>query len=148
MARDQPVLIDIAACVQLIHQQTNGGRIPWIGTWRSPWGDWTAPVQGRIFELIVSNPPYVEEGHQDLERLHLEPRMALVSGDDGFDAMRILTRDCPALLERGSALIVEHGFDQADGYASILSDHGWSDVECHKDLAGLQRVTMARQSAD
>ena len=111
-------------------------------------GDWTAPVQGRIFDLIVSNPPYVEEGHQDLERLHLEPRIALVSGTDGFDAMRILTRDCPALLKRGSALIVEHGFDQADGYASILSDHGWSDLECHKDLAGLQRVTMARQGAD
>jgi release factor glutamine methyltransferase len=111
-------------------------------------GDWTAPVQGRVFDLIVSNPPYVEEGHADLDRLRREPRMALVSGDDGFDAVRVLARDCPALLKDGSALIVEHGFEQDSGIASILSEHGWSALKCHKDLAGLPRVTVARRGAD
>ena len=74
--------------------------------------------------------------------------MAIVSGDDGFDAVRVLARDCPALLRDGSALIIEHGFEQESGIASILSEHGWSALECHKDLAGLPRVTMARNSAD
>jgi len=111
-------------------------------------GDWTAPVTGRIFDLIVSNPPYVEEGHPDLERLRREPQMAIVSGDDGFDAVRVLARDCPALLRDGSALIIEHGFEQESGIASILNEHGWSALECHKDLAGLPRVTMARIRAD
>ena len=110
-------------------------------------GDWTRPVQGRIFDLIVSNPPYVEKGHPDLERLHQEPQMAVVSGDDGFDAVRVLARDCPAVLKDGSALMVEHGFEQESGIASILSDSGWSALECHKDLAGLPRVTVARNRA-
>jgi len=110
-------------------------------------GDWTKPVQGRIFDLIVSNPPYVEKGHPDLERLHQEPQMAIVSGDDGFDAVRVLARDCPAVLKDGSALMVEHGFEQESGIASILSDSGWSALECHKDLAGLPRVTVARNRA-
>lgn len=110
-------------------------------------GDWTAPVQDRIFDLIVSNPPYVEEGHDDLERLRREPQTALVSGDDGFDAMRVLARDCTPLLKDGGTIMIEHGFDQEGGVASILAAQGWSSIECHKDYAGLPRITTARRIA-
>ena len=110
-------------------------------------GDWTEPVQGRQFDLILSNPPYVEAGHSDLERLASEPLMALVSGDDGFDAIRVLASDCASILKDGSAVMIEHGCDQENGVVSILAAQGWSSIACHKDHAGLPRITTARKIA-
>ena len=73
--------------------------------------------------------------------------MALVSGEDGFNAVRVLASDCPALLKDGGAIMIEHGCDQEDGVASILTAQGWSSIECHKDYAGLPRITTARRIA-
>ncbi len=108
-------------------------------------GYWTTPVQGRTFDLIVSNPPYVEAEHPDLERLSQEPRVALVSGTDGLDAIRVLARDCAQILKEGSAMMIEHGSDQDNGVASLLAAQGWSSIKCHKDYAGLARITIARK---
>jgi len=110
-------------------------------------GDWTEPVRGREFDLILSNPPYVEAGHRDLTRLAQEPQAALVSGDDGLDAIRVLARDCRDILKEGCAMLVEHGFDQEDGVATILAREGWTSIECRKDIAGLPRVSIARSGA-
>lgn len=110
-------------------------------------GDWTEPVQGREFDLILSNPPYVEAGHRDLTRLAQEPQAALVSGNDGLDAIRVLARDCRDILKEGCAMLVEHGFDQEDGVATILAREGWTSIECRKDIAGLPRVSIARSGA-
>ena len=110
-------------------------------------GDWTAPVQGGLFDLIVSNPPYVEAGYPGLDRLAWEPQTAIVSGEDGLDAIRVLARDCARILKVGSTMMLEHGFEQEKGVASILDTCGWFSIECHKDYAGLPRVTTARKIA-
>ena len=108
-------------------------------------GDWTEPVGGRTFNVIVSNPPYVRAGDEALARLQHEPRAALAAGEDGLDALRVLARDCGALLVPGGLLLVEHGADQDEDVAALLRAHGWTDIRCHRDLAGLPRVTAARQ---
>jgi release factor glutamine methyltransferase len=108
-------------------------------------GDWTGPVGNRHFNVIVSNPPYVRADDAALETLHREPRNALAAGADGLDAIRVLARDCGALLEPGGALLIEHGAEQRDGVAAVLGEHGWTEVRCHNDYAGLPRVTMARR---
>ena len=109
-------------------------------------GDWTGPVGGRRFNVIVSNPPYVRANDAALDALHREPRNALAAGDDGLDAIRILARDCGALLEPGGVLLIEHGAEQRDSVADVLREHGWTDIACHTDYAGLPRVTVARRS--
>ncbi len=108
-------------------------------------GDWTEPVCARTFNIIVSNPPYVRADDAALDALHCEPRNALAAGADGLDAIRILARDCAALLERGGMLLVEHGADQRDSVAALLRAQGWTDIACHTDYAGLPRVTIARR---
>ena len=107
-------------------------------------GDWTAPVQGRRFNVIVSNPPYVREDDEALGALRSEPRGALCAGDDGLDAIRVLARDCSELLEPGGILLVEHGAEQRESVAAVLREHGWTEIDCHTDYAGLPRVTVAR----
>lgn len=108
-------------------------------------GDWTGPVSGRRFNVIVSNPPYVRANDAALDALHREPRNALAAGDDGLDAIRILARDCGALLEPGGVLLIEHGAEQRDAVAEVLCEHGWTGVRCHDDYAGLPRITVARR---
>ena len=108
-------------------------------------GDWVEPVRARTFNVVLSNPPYVRADDSALEALHCEPRNALAAGDDGLDAIRILARDCGALLEPGGMLLIEHGADQRDSVAALLRAHGWTDIACHTDYAGLPRVTAARR---
>ena len=107
-------------------------------------GDWTAPVQGRRFNVIVSNPPYVRAGDEALEALRCEPRGALSAGDDGLDAIRVLAGDCGALLEPDGVLLIEHGAEQQESVATLLREHDWTGIECHTDYAGLPRVTVVR----
>jgi release factor glutamine methyltransferase len=106
-------------------------------------GDWTAPMAGRTFDLIVSNPPYVAADDPALHALKHEPLVALTSGADGLDSIRTLARDCGALLPPGGMLLLEHGVDQKDPVTQILRDHGWSDIECFNDLTGRPRATRA-----
>lgn len=106
-------------------------------------GNWAEAVAGSTFDLIVSNPPYVSEGDPAVEALRHEPQMALLAGSDGLDAIRVLARDCPGLLQRGGVLLLEHGADQEHAVARLLRENGWTAVECFLDLGGRPRVTRA-----
>jgi release factor glutamine methyltransferase len=109
-------------------------------------GDWTKPVANRRFEVIVSNPPYVNDDDPALLALRHEPRSALVSGRDGLDDLRILANDCMAILAADGCLILEHGAEQQQAVAALLEATGWVDIACHNDLAGKPRVTVARHN--
>ncbi len=108
-------------------------------------GDWTAAVAGLKFDVVVSNPPYVPDGDPALESLHFEPQVALVGGRDGLDAIRVLARDCAAILSADGILLIEHGAAQQHDVERILLEQRWSSIECHNDLAGQPRVTTARR---
>jgi release factor glutamine methyltransferase len=131
-----------AAALEVARQNARQLDVPNI---RFLAGDWTAPVSGRRFDVIVSNPPYVRSDDAALDALHCEPRAALSAGKDGLDAIRILAHDCGALLQPGGVLLIEHGAEQRDSVAATFLEHGWSGVECHTDYAGLPRVTVARR---
>jgi release factor glutamine methyltransferase len=107
-------------------------------------GDWASAVAGERFGLVVSNPPYVAAGDPALAALCREPREALVAGGDGLDAIRVLARDCGALLPADGLLLVEHGAAQEDAVATIFRERGWGAIHCTRDAAGMPRVTGAR----
>ncbi len=106
-------------------------------------GDWTAPVAGKTFDIIASNPPYVPEADPNLERLKHEPQMALLSGKDGLDAIRRISAEAKSVLRPGGTLLIEHGDNQAEEIARILSADGWGEISQVNDLAGKPRVTIA-----
>lgn len=99
------------------------------------------------FELIVSNPPYVEEGAMaDLQRevRDFEPRSALSAGADGLDIIRRLLLETPAFLKPGGYFLFEIGFNQATAVERLLDPKIWRLMEIHKDLQGIAR-TVALQ---
>ena len=92
-------------------------------------GDWTEPVRDQVFDVIVSNPPYVRDGDSALESLDAEPMVALLGGADGLDHYRKLATDCLAIIRPGGLLLLEHGIDQQPAIMEILVKYGWDDVE-------------------
>ena len=104
-------------------------------------GDWLAPVAGEVFDLIVSNPPYIAEGDAHLPVLAHEPRSALVSGADGLDDLRRIVATAPAHLAPGGWLLLEHGWDQAAAVRALLTDAGFTQVQSRRDLAGIERCS-------
>ena len=106
-------------------------------------GDWTAPVAGRVFDLIASNPPYVPDADPALEHLGHEPQMALVSGGDGLDAIRRISVEAKSVMKQGGTLLLEHGETQQQEIARIMAADGWSEISHVNDLAGKPRVTIA-----
>ena len=99
------------------------------------------------FDLILANPPYVEDD-ADLSpsvRDH-EPAAALFAGPEGLDDYRILVPQLPALLAPGGVALVEIGATQADAVNAIADAAGLS-ARLHRDLAGRPRVLeMTRRS--
>ena len=112
--------------------------------------DWCAALgegeDGR-FHLIVSNPPYIraDDPHLAQGDLRHEPPAALASGSDGLDALRQIIASAPAHLLPGGWLLLEHGYDQAEAVRDLLTAGGYSDLEQHRDLAGILRVSASRR---
>lgn len=106
-------------------------------------GRWFAPLDGRRFDLVASNPPYVAEGDPALQDAALkhEPQIALASGPDGMASIREIVRSAPEYLERRGWLLLEHGSDQAAAVEHELVVRGFGHVRSHRDLAGHERMT-------
>lgn len=109
-------------------------------------GDWFAPLARRRFDVVVSNPPYIEaaDAHLGLGDLRYEPPGALISGTDGLDALRVLAAGASTHLLPGGCLLLEHGFDQGEAVRALLDAGGLIDVRSDHDVAGHERVTSAR----
>ncbi len=113
-------------------------------------GSWFAPVAGRRFDLVVSNPPYVAAGDAHLGRgdLRFEPPQALTDGSaDGLASLRAIVDGAPAHLVPGGWLLVEHGYDQAGAVDALLAAAGFAERVSIPDLAGIPRVAGGKMAA-
>ena len=106
--------------------------------------DWFSALNQEKFDLIVSNPPYIEQHDIHLKQgdLRFEPISALASGADGLDAIRHIIKDAPPHLNPHGWLMLEHGYNQASKVAALLKQAGFSDISHAKDLSGIERVTI------
>ncbi len=107
-------------------------------------GDWYDAVDG-VFNVIVSNPPYIRADDPHLTALVGEPTLALVGGPDGLDALRTIVSGAPDHLVAGGHLLVEHGFDQGEEVRRMFEHAGFRRVTTHRDVAGHERVTLGER---
>lgn len=112
-------------------------------------GDWLDGLDAGLFDLIVSNPPYVRDDDPHLGQgdLRFEPRAALAAGTDGLDDIGRIVADARGHLAPGALLLVEHGYDQAATVRQLMIDAAYEGVESVRDLAGIERVSLARRGA-
>jgi len=111
---------------------------------RSHWFDGLEPCR---FDLIVSNPPYIDPADPLLAEgdVRFEPRSALVSEETGLADLRSIIATAPAWLAAGGWLVLEHGWDQAGAVRRLLTEAGFEAVETCRDYGDRERVTLGRR---
>ena len=108
--------------------------------------NWLAAFKNECFDLIVSNPPYINPSDPRVlsDGLKFEPIEALVSDSEGFkDIEQIVKESCKSLNNSGY-LFLEHGYDQADQVVSIFENYDFSQIRTFKDLNGDDRVCSGK----
>jgi release factor glutamine methyltransferase len=107
-------------------------------------GNWCSALPAAKFHLIISNPPYIAESEWEsyAQNLAYEPRQALISGQDGLEAIREISQSATNCLKNNGFLLLEHGYQQAKIVRHLLLELRYNNVRSICDLAGHERVTM------
>ncbi|WP_372490388.1 peptide chain release factor N(5)-glutamine methyltransferase [Aeromicrobium wangtongii] len=113
-----------------------------LGDMADAFGD----LDGQV-DIVVANPPYIPldawESVAPEARDH-DPALALWSGDDGLDAMRVIDQVAWRLLKTGGVVGAEHADAQGESAPAVFAAR-WADVRDHDDLAGRPRFVTARK---
>ena len=152
LARERPlarVLATDASTAALEVARANAQRLC-IANVAFVQGDWCEALGEARFDLIVSNPPYIETGdpHVGEGDLRHEPPSALASGSDGLDAIRHICAQARAHLNPRGWLLLEHGWNQSARVRALLDSESFFDTAYStRDTAGHERVTVAQAAS-
>jgi release factor glutamine methyltransferase len=108
--------------------------------------NWLAACKKEVFDIIISNPPYIVEDDPHLTDgdVRFEPITALASGKDGLKDIRIIVEQACQSLKKEGYLLIEHGHHQAEQVMQIFHDAGFSNISSHQDFGDNDRVIMGQ----
>lgn len=97
-------------------------------------------------DMVLSNPPYIKSS--DIQQLLpevriFEPLMALDGGYDGLEFYRKICKKVKPYLKDGGSILFEIGYNQGKEVCELLDLNGFSQIECKKDLSGIDRMVYA-----
>ncbi len=109
-------------------------------------GSWLTWAASEAFDLVVSNPPYIDR--KDLPTLapdlSFEPSEALFAPNEGLADLQELIETAPRVLKKGGWLLLEHGYTQGPATRELAERRGFQEVETAYDLANRERCLQAR----
>lgn len=108
---------------------------------------WFDNLTEHHFNIICSNPPYIETQDPHLQQgdLRFEPNTALASGPDGFFDIQQIIAQANNHLHHEGWLILEHGYQQAKRTQSLLEQYGFVNIDTREDYAGHPRITFGQK---
>lgn len=106
--------------------------------------NWFENISAALFDVIISNPPYIDASDPHLQQgdVRFEPHSALIAEDNGLRDIKNIIAAAPSYLNDHGMLMIEHGFQQKASVQHLFEQYGFHLIETHKDLAGLDRVTL------
>lgn len=113
--------------------------------------DWFSAVeQDAGFDIIVSNPPYIDPTDKHLVEgdVRFEPLSALIADHHGMADLEFIIGKAPTYLTESGWLLVEHGYDQGEQVRNLFLAQSFSAVTTIRDLGGNERVTLGQKSRD
>ncbi|WP_291439587.1 peptide chain release factor N(5)-glutamine methyltransferase [Desulfovibrio sp.] len=148
----QGVLVDISPGAV----QTARHNAACLGVQNRAWclaGDMTRPPLARgVYSMLVSNPPYIAESERSMvmeEVLVHEPHSALFSPRQGLAHLAAAIQAAAWALVPGGRVLLEHGAAQGAATRRLLREHGLFEAPVtHRDMAGLERCTVACRTRD
>jgi release factor glutamine methyltransferase len=108
--------------------------------------DWFSALVGQRFDLIVSNPPYIDAQDPHLQQgdVKFEPLSALVAPAAGLADLQLICQQAPLYLAEDGWLWLEHGYQQSEAVQQLLKDAGFVEICAYKDYAGQWRISGGR----
>jgi len=106
-------------------------------------GDWMTAFNSQKFDLVVSNPPYIQSEDKHLDALGFEPRTALVAQNKGLEDLRAIIFQSSRCLKPSGQLVLEHGFDHQPHVIKSLLENGYSDIREFTDVNKIPRAVIA-----
>lgn len=139
----QVTAVDVSTDALRVAQANADRHAPKLRLLHSDWYSALNEQQDR-FDVIVSNPPYiaVDDVHLTQGDVRFEPRGALSDEADGLRHYRHIIAQAPSFLNDGGRIFLEHGFEQGEAVRALLQQHGFTDVQTVRDLAGHERVSI------
>ena len=129
VARHNAVVNEVAADIKFI---------------QSSWYEVLSAQNEPLFDVIVSNPPYIDEEDEHLARLVAEPISALSAPNHGLADIAHIVKQAPQHLRKGGLLAIEHGFDQGAKVRQLFLDNRFESVHTVQDFGGNDRVTLGQ----
>lgn len=107
---------------------------------------WFSALEGETFDMIVSNPPYIDEQdpHLAMGDVRFEPRSALVAAKEGLADIAWIIAQSKRFLRPGGWLLIEHGWRQGDAVRALFCADGYEQVETCRDYGDNDRLSLAR----
>jgi release factor glutamine methyltransferase len=136
--------IDFSAeAVQLARLNAENLKLQHVNIFQSDW--FAQVVTGKKFDIIVSNPPYIDSEDENLSLgdVRFEPASALVSRENGLADIKHIAEAAREFLSIQGKLFFEHGFEQGPEVREILTNLGYKNSQTEHDLNGHERITWA-----
>jgi len=114
-------------------------------------GSWYSALDDKVrFDIILSNPPYIDRQDPHLKQgdLRFEPASALTDHAGGLSCLKAIIDGARDHLNSNGLIAVEHGFDQSDAVVELMKSVGLRDIQTHLDLAGHCRVASGRNAGE
>ena len=117
--------------------------IPNVGGLQS---DWFSALAGQQFDIIVSNPPYIDETDLHLTQgdVRFEPKTALVAADGGLADLAHIIREGRRYLAAGGVMLLEHGWTQGEAVRAIFRAAGYGNIATCRDYGDNERLTLGQ----
>lgn len=108
--------------------------------------DWFNSLSSQHFDMIVSNPPYIDESDYHLQQgdVRFEPLTALVADNQGLSDLAHIVSESTAYLKHQGWLLVEHGWQQGAAVRELFKQYGYSNIETCLDYGGRDRISLGQ----
>lgn len=139
----QVVAVDLsAAALEVARHNALINKVGNIEFIQSSWYDKLSTSDQHLFDVIVSNPPYIDEADEHLAQLKAEPISALSAPNHGLADIEHIIQQAPDYLRADGLLAIEHGFDQGVAVRQLFANNGFESVMTVQDYGGNDRVTL------
>ncbi len=141
----QVVAVDYSAeALKVARDNAKLNKVTNIEFVQSSWYDELSIDTSQLFDIIVSNPPYIDEADEHLAGLLAEPISALSAPNHGLADIEHIVQQAAQYLRAGGLLAIEHGHDQGVTARQLFIENGFAKVQTVQDFGGNDRVTLGQ----